>query len=189
MFLLGFCVFNAVNDAIVFTGISFTPFFWGETSSWNSTLEKKNFCVREMAVEVGYSLVVLGTTWGTFRVYPYNRDVAIIFLSTECAASFCSRVYCVWLSGGYIRQRCVVNSNSLNPSHERLVRLNVKVITCCAPVCLKNEMNLSLSFGLTTIPTSFCGRSVLTLKFEFLSIIWLFPSFYLRLLRLDASTT
>ena len=99
---------------------------------------KKKFCVREMAVEVGYSLVVLGATWGTFRVYPYNRDVAIIFLSTESAASFsCSRVYCVWLSGGYIRQRCVVNSNSLNPSIERLVRLNVKVVTCCAPVCLK----------------------------------------------------
>ena len=98
---------------------------------------KKN-CVREMAVEVGYSLVVLGATWGTFRVYPYNRDVAIILLSTECAASFsCSWVYCVWLSGGYIRQRCVVNSNSLNPSIEQLVQLNVKVVTCCAPVCLK----------------------------------------------------
>ena len=38
-----------------------------------------------------------------------------------------------------------------------------------------------------TIPTSFCGRSVLTLKCEFLSIIWLFPSFYLWLLWLDAS--
>ena len=99
--------------------------------------EKKN-CVREMAVEVGYSLVVLGATWGTFRVYPYNRDVAIILLPTECAASFsCSRVYCVWLSVGYNRQRCVVNSNSLNPSIERLVRLNVKVVACCAPVCLK----------------------------------------------------
>ena len=99
----------------------------------------KKICVREMAVEVGYSLVVLGATWETFRVYPYNRDVAIILLSTECAASFsCSRVYCVWLSGGYIRQRCVVNSNSLNPSIKRLVRLNVKVVTCCAPVCLKN---------------------------------------------------
>ena len=95
---------------------SLLPF--GETSSWDSTLEKK-ICVREMAVEVGYSLVVLGATWGTFRVYPYNRDVAIILLSTECAASFsCSRVYCVWLSGGYIRQRCVVHSNSLNPSIE-----------------------------------------------------------------------
>ena len=131
-----------------------------------------------MAVEVGYSLVVLGATWGTFRVYPYNRDVAIIFLPTECAASFsCSRLYCVWLSGGYIRQRCVVNSNSLNPSIERLVRLNVKVVTCCAPVCLKMKVILSLSFGLMTIPTSFCGRSVLTLKFKFLSLIWLFPSF------------
>ena len=52
---------------------------------------------------------------------------------------------------------------------------------------LKQNEFLSLSFGLTTIPTSFCGRSVLTLKFEFLSIIWLFPSFYLRLLQIGAS--
>ena len=180
MFLLGFCVFNAVNDAIIFTGISFTPPFQGKQVP--GTLHWKKNCVREMAVEVGYSLVVLGATWGTFRVYPYNRDVAIFLLSTECAASFsCSWVYCVWLSGGYIRQRCVVNSNSLNPSIERLVRLNVKVVTCCAPVCLKMKLILSLSFGLTTIPTSFCGRSVLTLKFEFLSIIWFLPSIYLRL--------
>ena len=63
-----------------------------------------------------------GCYLGNIRVYPYNRDVAIILLPTECAASFsCSRVYCVSLSGGYIRQRCVVNSNSLNPSIEQLV--------------------------------------------------------------------
>ena len=79
-----------------------------------------------------------GCYLGNIRVCPYNRDVAIILLPTECAASFsCSRVYCVWLRGGYIRQRCVVNSNSLNPSIERLVQLDVKVVTCCAPVCLK----------------------------------------------------
>ena len=52
-----------------FTGISFTPPFPGETSSWNSTLEKKN-CVREMAVEIGYSLVVLGATWGALEFVP-----------------------------------------------------------------------------------------------------------------------
>ena len=71
MFLLGFCVFNAVNDAIIFflTGISFTPPFLGETSSWDSTLEKKN-CVREMAVEIGYSLVVLGATLGALEFIP-----------------------------------------------------------------------------------------------------------------------
>ena len=51
------------------TGISFTPPFPGETSSWDSTLEKK-FCVREMAVEVGSSLVVLGATWGTLGFIP-----------------------------------------------------------------------------------------------------------------------
>ena len=52
-----------------FTGISFTPPFLGETSSWDSTLEKK-ICVREMAVEVGYSLVVLGATWGALEFIP-----------------------------------------------------------------------------------------------------------------------
>ena len=51
-----------------FTGISFTPPFPGETSSWDSTLEKN--CVREMAVEVGYSLVVLGVTWGALEFIP-----------------------------------------------------------------------------------------------------------------------
>ena len=85
-----------------FTGISFTPSFPGETSSWGTTLEKK-FCVREMAVEVGYPLFVPGCYLGSIRVYPYNRDVAIIFLSIEYAASFsCSWVYCVWLSSGCI---------------------------------------------------------------------------------------
>ena len=52
-----------------FTGISFTPPFLGETSSWDSTLQKKN-CVREMPVEVGYSLVVLGAPWGTLEFIP-----------------------------------------------------------------------------------------------------------------------
>ena len=52
-----------------FTGISFTPPFPGEPSSWDSTLEKK-FFVREMAVEVRYSLVVLGATWGALEFVP-----------------------------------------------------------------------------------------------------------------------
>ena len=117
------------------TGISFTPHFLGETSSWDSTLEKK--CVRDGSGGRVFSGCP-GCYLGNIRVYPYNRDVAIIFLPTECAASFsCSWVYCVWLSGSYIRQRCVVDSNSLNPSTERLVRLDVKVVTCCAPVSLK----------------------------------------------------
>ena len=69
-----------------------------------------------MAVEVGYSLVALRATWGTLEFCAYNRDVAIILLPTEDAASFsCSRVHCFWFDGGYIRQRCVVDSNSLNP--------------------------------------------------------------------------
>ena len=98
-----------------FTGISFTPPFPGETSSWDSTLEKKKLCKRDGSggrVFSGCPRCYLGS----IRVCPYNRDVAIIFLPTEYAASFsCSRVYCVWLSGAYIRQRCVVDSNSLNP--------------------------------------------------------------------------
>ena len=70
MFLLGFCVFNAVNDAIIFHwhllhsslsgGNKFLGFYTGE---------KKN-CVREMAVEIGYSLVVLGATWGALEFVP-----------------------------------------------------------------------------------------------------------------------
>ena len=30
----------------------------------------KKICVKEMAVEVGYSLVVLGATWGTLEFVP-----------------------------------------------------------------------------------------------------------------------
>ena len=52
-----------------FTGISFTPPFLGETSLWDTTLGKKN-CVREMAVEVGYLLVVLGATWEALEFIP-----------------------------------------------------------------------------------------------------------------------
>ena len=59
------------------TGISFTPPFPGETSSWDSTLEKKN-CVREMAVEVRVFSGCSGCYLGNIRVYPYNRDEAII---------------------------------------------------------------------------------------------------------------
>ena len=119
------------------TGISFTPPFLGETSSWDSTLEREKKCVRDGSGGRVFSGCP-GCYLGNIRVYPYNRDVAIIFLPTECAASLsCSWLFCVWLSGGYIRQRCVVDSNSLNPSIERLVRLDVNVVICCAPVCLE----------------------------------------------------
>ena len=85
-----------------FTGISFTPPFLGKQVPGTLHWEKK-ICVREMAVEVGYSLVVLGATWGALEFYPYNSNVAIILLPTECAASFsCSRVYCIWLRSGCI---------------------------------------------------------------------------------------
>ena len=115
MFLLGFCVFNAVNDAIIFSlaSPSLLPFRGKQVPRilhW-----KKKLCKRD-----GSSGRVFfgcpGCYLGSIRVYPYNRDVASILLPTEYAASFsCSWVYCIWLSGGYIRQRCVFDSNSLNP--------------------------------------------------------------------------
>ena len=59
------------------TGISFTPPFLGETSSLDSTLRKKNLCKRD-----GSGGRVLsgcpGCYLGNIRVFPYNRDVAII---------------------------------------------------------------------------------------------------------------
>ena len=59
------------------TGISFTPPFLGETSSWDSTLKKKKLCKRD-----GSGGRVLsgcpGCYLGNVRVFPYNRDVAII---------------------------------------------------------------------------------------------------------------
>ena len=55
------------------TGISFTPPFLGETSSWDSTI----LCKRD-----GSGGRVLSGCPGCYlrniRVYPYNRDVAII---------------------------------------------------------------------------------------------------------------
>ena len=60
------------------TGISFTPPFLGGTSSWDSTLgEKKILCKRDGSggrVLSGYP----GCYLGNIRVFPYNRDVAII---------------------------------------------------------------------------------------------------------------
>ena len=69
-----------------FTGISFTPPFPGETSSWDTTLEKK-MCKRDGSggrVSSGCP----GCYLGSIRVYPYNRDVAIIsFLLSMLLAS------------------------------------------------------------------------------------------------------
>ena len=69
------------------TGISFTPPFLGETSSWDSTLEKKNLCKRDGS---GGRVIsgCPGCYLGNIRVYPYNRDVAIIsFLLSMLLAS------------------------------------------------------------------------------------------------------
>ena len=62
-------MFNAVNDAIILHWHLLPSSLSGGNSSWDSTLEKK-ICVREMAVEVGSSLVVLGATWGTLEFIP-----------------------------------------------------------------------------------------------------------------------
>ena len=109
MFLLGFCVFNAVNDAIIF--------HWRLLHSSLSTLEKK-LCKRDGSGGRVFSGCP-GCYLGSVRVYPYNRGVAIVLLPTEYAASSsCSRLYCIWLSSDYIRQGCVVDSSPLNPGTE-----------------------------------------------------------------------
>ena len=47
LFLLGFSVFNAVNDAIILHWHHLHSSLSGETSSWDSTLEKKKLCKRD----------------------------------------------------------------------------------------------------------------------------------------------
>ena len=118
-----------------FTGISFTPPFLGKQVP-GILHRKKKLCKRDGSggrVSSGCP----GCYLGSIRVYPYNRDVAIIFLSTEYAASFsCSRVYCVWLSSDYVRQRCVVASNSLNPGTEMIGTtrcLSRNLLCSCVP--------------------------------------------------------
>ena len=86
-FLLGFCVFDAVNDAITLHWHLLHSSLSGETSSWDSTLKKKNLCKRD-----GSGGRVLsgcpGCYLGNIRVFPYNRDVAIIsFLLSMLLAS------------------------------------------------------------------------------------------------------
>ena len=69
LFLLGFSVFNVVNDAIILHW----HLLHSSLSGGNKFLglyTGKEFCVREMAVEVGSSLVVLGATWGTLEFIP-----------------------------------------------------------------------------------------------------------------------
>ena len=68
MFLLGFCVFDAVNDAIIFHWHLIHSSLSGGNKFLGYYTGKK--CVREMAEEVGYPLVVLGATWGAFEFIP-----------------------------------------------------------------------------------------------------------------------
>ena len=102
-----------------FTGISSLLPFRGKQVPGNLHWKKK-LCERDGSGGRVFSGCP-GCYLGSIRVYPYNRDVAIIFLPTEYAASFsCSRVFCIWLSGDYIRQKCVDDSNSLNPGTETI---------------------------------------------------------------------
>ena len=59
------------------TGISFTPPFPRETSSWDSTLEKIILCKRDGSGGRVFSGCP-GCYLRNLRVYPYNRDEAII---------------------------------------------------------------------------------------------------------------
>ena len=171
-------MFNVVDDVILFfspASPSLLPFQGKQvpgTLHW-----KKKLCKRDGSGGRVFS----GCPWcylGNIRVYPYNRDLAIIFLPTEYAASFsCSHVNCIWLSSGYKRQRCVAGSNSLNPGTETTVTtrcLGRNLLCSCALKCSDFYFYLS---GLMTCPTSLGGRYLLTLKCSFLSIIWLFHSF------------
>ena len=70
----GFRVVNAVNDAITLYWHILHSSLSGETSSWDSTLDKrkKNY-VREMTVEVGFFSARPGCYLGNIRVFSYNR--------------------------------------------------------------------------------------------------------------------
>ena len=77
LFLPGFCVVNAVNDAI--TSVLATPSllpFRGNKSMELYAVGEKN-CVREMAVEVGSFSGHPGCYLVNLRVFPYNRYDAI----------------------------------------------------------------------------------------------------------------
>ena len=79
-FLLGSCVFDAVNDASTLHLHLLHSSLSGKTSSWHSTLKRKKIlCKRD-----GSGGRVLsgcpGCYLGNIRVFPYNRDVAIISL-------------------------------------------------------------------------------------------------------------
>ena len=136
MFLLGFCVFNAVNDAIILYWHLLHSSLSGGNKFLGLYTEKENLCKRDGSGGRVFSGCP-GCYLGNIRVYIYSRDVAIILLPTEYAASFsCSRVNCIWLSSGCIRQRCVVGSNSLNPGTEMTVTtrcLGRNLLCSCVP--------------------------------------------------------
>ena len=83
----GFHVVNAVNDAITLYRHLLHSSLSGETSSWDSTLDKrKKNCVREMAVEVGFFSACHGC------YLPYNRyDPNSSFLQSMLLAPPVSR--------------------------------------------------------------------------------------------------
>ena len=87
LFLLGFCVFYAVNDAITLHWHLLHSSLSGENKFLELYTEKKILCKRD-----GSGGRVLsgcpGCYLGNIRVFPYNRDVAIIsFLLSMLLAS------------------------------------------------------------------------------------------------------
>ena len=78
MFLLGFCVFNAVNDAIILHWhLLHSSLSGGNKFLGLYTEEKKILCKRD---DSGGRVLsgCPGCYLGNIRVFPYNRDVAII---------------------------------------------------------------------------------------------------------------
>ena len=136
MFLLGFCVFNAVHEAIILHWHLLHSSLSGGNKFLGLYTGKKKLCKGDGSGGKVFSGCP-GCYLGNVRVYPYNRDVAIIFLPTGYAASFsCSWVDCIWLDNGCIRQRCVVGSNSLNPGTEMTAMtrcLDRNLVCSCVP--------------------------------------------------------
>ena len=78
LFLLGFCLFNAVNDAIIFHWHLLHSSLSGGNKFLGLYTGKKFLCKRDGSGSRVFSGCP-GCYLGNFRVYPYNRYVAIIY--------------------------------------------------------------------------------------------------------------
>ena len=77
LFLLGFCLFNAVNDAIIFHWHLLHSSLSGGNKFLGLYTGKKKLCKRDGSGGRVFSGCP-GCYLGNLRVYPYNRYVAII---------------------------------------------------------------------------------------------------------------